>query len=253
MNRLSGKVALITGGTSGIGAEAAKLFAAEGATVVATGSNPETLAKARAELAGVEVVSSDASDPAAIRALVAETARRHGRIDVLFANAGMASYLPQDKVDEAFYDRMFALNTRGAFFLVQETAKAMPEGGAIVLTSSNAHAQGMANLSVYAASKAALRSLGRNFAAELAPRRIRVNTVSPGPIRTPIWNKATGMTDEQLSEMEKQIAARIPLKRTGRPSEVAYAALFLASDEASFTTGVDLPVDGGIMDLGYAQ
>ena len=253
MDRLSGKVALITGGTSGMGAEAAKLFAREGATVVVTGSTPATVERARTDLAGVEVVASDASDHAAIQSLVAETARKHGRIDVLFANAGMARYLPYGQVDEAFFDRMFALNTRGAFFLVQEVARVMPDGGAIVLTSSNAHAQGMENLSVYAASKAALRSLGRSFAAELAPRRIRVNTISPGPVRTPIWEKATGMTAEQLAGMEQQIGARIPLKRVGQPSEVAYAALFLASDEASFTTGADFPVDGGILDLGYVQ
>ncbi len=250
MDRLSGKVALISGGTSGMGAATAKLFAAEGASVIVTGSNPETLEGARNDLDGIEVIASDAGDPAAVAALVADVARRHGRIDVLYVNAGIARYAPFEQVDEAFFDKVFDVNTRGAFFLIKEVVKVMPDGGSIVLTSSIAHALGMPGLSVYSASKAALRSLGRAFAAELAPRNIRVNTISPGPIETPIWGKMTGGSAEQVSAMKDQMAATIPLKRVGRPEEVAAAALFLASGESSFMTGADLPVDGGRLDLG---
>lgn len=250
MSRLTGKIALISGGTTGMGAAMAKLFAAEGATVIATGSNPETLSKARSELPGVDIIASDAADPGAVRDLVSSVANKHGRLDVLVVNAGTAGYVPVGTVEEAFFDRMFDLNTRGAFFLMQEAVRVMPDRSSIVLTSSIAHAMAMPNNSVYSASKAALRSLGRTFAGELAARGIRVNTISPGPIVTPIWTKITGATGEQLQAMEKQIASRVPLKRVGRPEEIAFAALFLASDESSFVTGVDLPVDGGTLAIG---
>jgi NAD(P)-dependent dehydrogenase (short-subunit alcohol dehydrogenase family) len=155
------------------------------------------------------------------------------------------------QVEEEFFDRVFDLNTRGAFFLMQEVVRVMPDGGSIVLTSSIAHAMAMPNNSVYSASKAALRALGRNFAGELAARGIRVNTISPGPIVTPIWTKITGATGEQLQAMESQIAARVPMKRAGRPEEVAAAALFLASDDSTYVTGADLPVDGGVLAIGF--
>ena len=234
-----------------MGAATAKLFAAEGASVVVTGSNPDTVAKAQADLPGVEVIASDATDLAAVRALVSGVAEKHGRIDILCVNAGTAGYVPVGQVNEGFFDRMFNLNTRGAFFLMQEAVRVVPDGGSIVLTSSVAHAMAMPSNSVYAASKAALRSLGRNFAGELASRGIRVNTISPGPILTPIWTKITGATGEGLQAMENQIAARVPMKRAGRPEDVAAAALFLASDESSYVTGVDLPVDGGVLAIGF--
>jgi len=251
MDKLAGKVALITGGTTGMGAATARRFATEGATVVVTGVSAGTLAQARSESPGVDVIASDASDLDAVRALVADVARRHGRIDVLVVNAGMGGYMPVGQVDEAFYDRLFDLNARGAFFLMQEAAKVMPDGGAMVLTGSIAHAMAMADNAVYAASKAALRSLGRSFAAELAPRGIRVNTISPGPVVTPIWSKLTGATGAQLHAMEAKIAARVPLKRAGQPEDIAAAALFLACAESGFVTGVDLPVDGGLMAIGF--
>ncbi|MGH8147489.1 MAG: SDR family oxidoreductase [Rhodanobacteraceae bacterium] len=251
MNRLEGKIALISGGTTGMGAAIAKRFQTEGATVIATGANPETLEKARKELPGVEVVASDASDIEAIRALAAKVVRDHGRIDILAVNAGTAGYVPVGKVEPDFFDRIFDLNAKGAYFLMQEVVSVMPDGGTIILTSSIAHAIGMANNSVYAASKAALRSMGQTFAGELASRGIRVNTISPGAVATPIWTKLTGATGEQLQAMENQIAAKVPMKRVGRPADIAGAALFLASDDSAYVTGVDLPVDGGVLAIGF--
>jgi NAD(P)-dependent dehydrogenase (short-subunit alcohol dehydrogenase family) len=250
MNRLSGKVALISGGTSGMGAATAKLFVTEGATVIVTGSSDHTVEAARSGLNDIEVIACDAADVNAISALVNDVSARHGRIDVLFVNAGIADYVPIEQVDEARFDRVFDVNARGAFFLVKAVAAVMPDGGSIVLTSSMSQGLGMPGLTVYAASKAALRSLGRTFAAELAPRNIRVNTITPGPIETPIWGKTPGTSAEAVSAMKARYAARVPLKRLGRPDEIANAALFLASDEASFTTGIELPVDGGQLDLG---
>ena len=250
MGRLSDKVALISGGTTGIGAAAARLFLAEGATVIVTGSNPETLEQARRELDGVEIVASDAANLDAIRGLVAKVKAAHGRIDVLFINAGVGAMGPADDVTEADYDRMFAVNAKGAFFLARETARAMPDGGAIVLLSSISGAMGLAGQSPYAASKAALSSFGRTLAGELAPRDIRVNTISPGPVVTPMWGKITGLAGDELTAMQKGVAAIVPLGRVGRPEEIAAAALFLASGDASYITGVDLPVDGGWLELG---
>jgi NAD(P)-dependent dehydrogenase (short-subunit alcohol dehydrogenase family) len=233
-----------------MGAATAKLFVTEGATVVVTGSSDQTVEAARSGLNDIEVIACDAADVNAISALVNDVSARHGRIDVLFVNAGIADYAPIEQVDEARFDRVFDVNARGAFFLVKAVAAVMPDGGSIVLTSSMAQGLGMPGLTVYAASKAALRSLGRTFAAELAPRNIRVNTITPGPIETSIWGKTPGTSAEAVSAMKARYAARVPLKRLGRPDEIANAALFLASDEASFTTGIELPVDGGQLDLG---
>ena len=249
MARLNGKIALITGGTSGIGAATAKRFQAEGATVIVTGSNPQTLEVARRELPGVEVIASDAGDPRATKTLIDGVKARHGRIDVLFVNAGIAKFAPSAMVDEAFFDAHFNINVRGAYFVIKHAAPVMSDGGSIILTASVAGVLGGDGIAtVYSATKAALRSFGRTFAAELAPRRIRVNTISPGPIETPIFGK-TGMTAEQISGFAETLVAQIPLKRIGRPEEVAAAAVFLASDEASFTTGAELFVDGGMVDV----
>lgn len=248
VERLKGKIVLITGGTSGMGAATAKLFKAEGATVIVTGSNPDTLAAARRDLEGIEIIASDAGDAAAAKALVDEVKKRHGRVDVLFVNAGVARRSPAEMTDEAVFDLQFNVNTRGPYFLIQAAVKAMPDGGSIILTSSISHAMGMPGMTVYAATKAALRSFGRTFATELAPRNVRVNTISPGPIETPIWGKL-GASPSQIEAMKEQYVARIPLKRVGRPEEIAGAALFFASDDSSFTTGADLPVDGGMLDL----
>ena len=248
MSKLKGKVALITGGTSGIGAATAKLFQSEGATVVVTGSSQASVDKAKAELPVIEVLLSDAADVAATKALVSYVKTAHGRIDVLFVNAGIAKFAAIGEVDEAFFDAQFDVNVRGAFFLVKHAVAAIPDGGAIILTASVAGASGgLPGATVYGATKAALRSFGRTFARELAPRGIRVNTISPGPIVTPILDKG-GFTAAQKEGFIAGAAARIPLARTGTSEEVAAAALYLAAD-ATYTTGAELFVDGGLIDL----
>ncbi len=200
MGKLDGKIALITGGTTGIGAATARLFHSEGATVVVTGSNPKTIEAAKAELPGIEVVASDQGDTGAAKALVDQVKARHGRIDVLFVNAGIARFAPLEAVDEAFFDAQFNVNVRGAYFLMKHAAPVISDGGAIILTASTG---GLARRSRHerlcGRSKAALRSFGRTLAAELAPRNIRVNTVSPGPIETPIFGKS-GLPDEQIDQ-----------------------------------------------------
>jgi NAD(P)-dependent dehydrogenase (short-subunit alcohol dehydrogenase family) len=247
MGKLEGKVALITGGTSGIGAATARLFKAEGATVVVTGSSPASVDRARTELPGVEALVSDAADVSAAKALVDQVTARHGRIDVLFVNAGVAQFAPLGEIDEAFYDRLFDVNVKGAFFLIKHAVPAIPEGGAIVLTASVAGAAGgLPGASVYGATKAALRSFGRTLAKELLPRGVRVNTISPGPIETPIIDR--GLTPEQGRSFREGAATRIPMGRIGTAEEVARAALYLAAD-ATYTTGAELFVDGGLIDL----
>ena len=248
MAKLDGKVALITGGTTGIGAATARLFRQEGATVVVTGSNPETLEAARRELRDIEVVAADAADIAATRALIHDIHARHGRLDVLFVNAGIARMAPSSEVDERQFDAMFNVNVRGAYFAIRYAAEIMSDGGAIVLTASVSGVTGGPGQTVYGATKAALRSFGRTFAGELAPRGIRVNTISPGPIETPIFGKI-GIPASQLETMVDDMLKRIPLRRVGQPEEVAAAALFLASADSSFTTGGELFVDGGMVDV----
>jgi NAD(P)-dependent dehydrogenase (short-subunit alcohol dehydrogenase family) len=248
MAKLQGKIALITGGTSGIGAATAKLFQAEGATVIATGSSQASVEAAKPDLPGIELVVSDASDTAAAKALVELVKARHGRIDVLFANAGRAQFAPIDQVDEAFFDHQFNTNVRGVFFLLKHAAPVMADGGSMILTASVAGSTGgLPGATVYGATKAALRSFGRTFASELAPRRIRVNTVSPGPIDTPIFLK-NGYPQSAADAFLEGAKTRIPLGRAGHPDEVARAALYLAAD-ATFTTGAELFVDGGLVDL----
>jgi NAD(P)-dependent dehydrogenase (short-subunit alcohol dehydrogenase family) len=248
MAKLDGKIALISGGTSGIGAETAKLFQSEGATVVVTGSSERSVAAAKAALPGIEVLLSDAGNVAATEALVDQVKAKHGRIDVLFVNAGIAKFAPIDRVEEALFDSQFDVNVKGAFFLMQHAIPVIPDGGAIILTASVAGAAGgLGGSTVYGATKAALRSFGRTFAKELLPRGIRVNTISPGPIVTPILDK-NGFTAAQKDAFIEGAKARIPLGRTGTAEEVAAAALYLAAD-ATYTTGAELFVDGGMIDL----
>jgi NAD(P)-dependent dehydrogenase (short-subunit alcohol dehydrogenase family) len=245
MARLSGKVALITGGTSGIGAATARLFKQEGATVVATGASSKSVEAARAELPGIEVVQSDQADPSASKALADQVAARHGRIDILFVNAGVAGFTPLDQITEEDFDRQFGINVRGALFAAKAAAPHIPEGGSIIFTASTAASSGMAGASVYSASKAAVRSLARSLGAELAPRGVRVNVVSPGPIETPIFGK-TGMSAEQIDGFKSGIQSRVPLGRIGRAEEIAAVALFLAAD-ASFVTGEEIVAGGGLV------
>ena len=248
MAKLSGKIALITGGTTGIGAATARLFQAEGATVIVTGSGAKSVDAAAETLPGVEALISDAGNPAAAKALVDQVVAKHGRIDVLFVNAGVAGFAPFEQIDEVFYDRQFDINVKGAFFLLKHAAPAIPDGGAIILTASVAGSVGgFGGGTVYGATKAALRSFGRTFAKDLTPRGIRVNTISPGPIVTPLLDK-NGFTAAQKDAFIDGAKTRIPLGRTGTSQEVAAAALYLAAD-ATYTTGAELFVDGGLIDL----
>ena len=248
MAKLDGKIALISGGTSGIGAETAKLFQSEGATVVVTGSSERSVEAAKAALPGIEVLVSDAGNVAATEVLVDQVKAKHGRIDVLFVNAGIAKFAPIAQVDEAFYDSQFNVNVKGAFFLIKHAIPVIPDGGAIILTASVSGAAGGlgGSSTIYGSTKAALRSFGRTFAKELTPRGIRVNTISPGPIITPILDKS--FTPAQKDNFIEGAKTRIPLGRTGTAAEVAAAALYLAAD-ATYTTGAELFVDGGLIDL----
>ena len=248
MAKLDGKIALISGGTSGIGAETAKLFLTEGATVIVTGSSQASVEAAKVALPGIEVLVSNAGDVAATKALVDQVAAKHGHIDVLFVNAGVAKFAPIAQVDEAFYNSQFDVNVKGAFFLLKHAIPAIPDGGAIILTASVAGAGGgLGGSTIYGSTKAALRSFGRTFASELKSRGIRVNTISPGPIDTPILDK-NGFTPAQKDAFLTGAATRIPLGRAGTSPEVAAAALYLAAD-ATYTTGAELFVDGGLIDL----
>jgi NAD(P)-dependent dehydrogenase (short-subunit alcohol dehydrogenase family) len=248
MAKLDGKIALISGGTSGIGAATARLFRSEGATVIVTGSSQKSVEAASAELPGIEILVSDAADVAATKALIDQVKASHGRIDILFVNAGMARFAPLEQIDEAFFDAQFDVNVKGAFFLIKHAAPVISEGGAIILTASVAGASGgLGGGTVYGATKAALRSLGRTLARELTPRKIRVNTISPGPIVTPILDK-NGFTPAQKDAFIEGAKTRIPMGRVGTVEEVAAAVLYLAAD-ATYTTGSELYVDGGLIDL----
>ena len=246
MTRLANKTALITGGTSGIGLETAKQFLAEGARVAITGTNPQTLTAARGELGDdVLIIRADASDVAAQKTVAADIEATFGTLDILFINAGVADLRPVENWDEAGFDRTFDINVKGPFFLVQALLPILTNPASIVLnTSVNAHI-GMPTSSVYGASKAALLSMTRTLSGELTGRGIRVNAVSPGPIATPLYGKL-GLSQEGVEAMAAGVLAQVPAARFGAPSEVAKAVVFLASDEASFTVGAELQIDGGM-------
>jgi NAD(P)-dependent dehydrogenase (short-subunit alcohol dehydrogenase family) len=245
MNRFAGKRAVIIGGTHGIGLATARALVDGGAAVLVTGKNAANLDAATRLLGpGARVVSSDASSLAAISALADLVARELDRIDLLFINVGVASLDPFAEVTEASYDHVFDVNAKGAFFTAQRLAPRIRDGGALVFTTSIANAGGFPGMTIYAGSKAALRAFTQGLAAELLPRRIRVNAVSPGFIKTPTMGVA-GITDELRAGFEHEGNAVTPMRRIGTPEEVAAAVLFLAFD-ATFTTGVELAIDGGL-------
>src|SRR5712671_1506271 len=215
MGRLSGKVAVVTGGTTGIGFATARLFAAEGAKVIATGHNPDTLAAARKELSGVaEVVRSDAGDPAQVRKLFAEIGRAHGRIDVLFLNAGIAKFAPLADSPEDLFDQILQVNLKGPFLAIQAALPFLGKGSSVIFNTSAVTERAFAGASVYSASKAALAALARGAALELGARGVRVNSVRPGPITTPIFDKL-GLPREAREEFLRTTSERIPLGRIG--------------------------------------
>lgn len=249
MKRLQDKRALITGGTTGIGFETARQFMREGARVIVTGLQDETLARARQQL-GTEalVVQSDAGDVQAQRRLADLVGEHFGRLDVAVLNAGIGVFKPLEQWDEEAFDRSFAINFRGPFFLLQALAPMLANPASVLLIGSvNAHI-GMPGSSVYSATKAALRSLARTMSGELAPRGVRVNTLSPGPVSTPIYAKL-GLPAEALRQMESSLLAQMPAGRFGRPEEMAQAAVFLASDESAFSVGSELVMDGGFTEV----
>lgn len=246
MNRLKGKRALITGGSSGIGLETARQFIAEGARVAVTARDLKAFDKAREELGEHAVyIASDAADAACQKLLADRVKAEFGALDILFVNAGVADLKPIEQWDEPAFDRSFRINVRGPFFLIQALLPHFANPASIVLNASINADIGMPNASVYAASKAALLSMVRNLSAELISRGIRVNAVSPGPIATPLYSKL-GLSADELKATSEALRNQIPARRFGRPAEIASAVVFLASDESAFTVGSELIIDGGL-------
>jgi len=246
MNRLEGKVAVVTGGNSGIGLATAKRLQQEGARVAISGRSKKTLDEAVKEIGnGVLAVQADVAKLADLDKLYMEVSQKLGKIDVLFVNAGIAKFAPLAETSEGTYDEQFEINTKGAYFTIQKAIPLLNDGASIILNTSVADIQGQMGTSAYSATKAALRSFARTAAAELAERGIRVNTVAPGPIVTPIFGRI-GLPKEAIDEFAKQIVAKVPLKRFGQPEEVAATVAFLASQDASYITGVEINVDGGL-------
>jgi NAD(P)-dependent dehydrogenase (short-subunit alcohol dehydrogenase family) len=245
----AGKVALVTGGNSGIGLAAARAFAKEGARVVLTGRDQSTLDKAAAQL-GTNVIAlrSDAGRISDGITLAESLKREQVTLDALFINAGVSTFAPVEAVEEHMWDTTFDTNVKGPYFLIKALLPLMNQGAAIVLNGSiNAHI-GMPNTTVYAASKAALISLAKTLSSELLSKGIRVNVVSPGPVSTPLYGRL-GLSTEQVSQVATSIQSQIPLKRFGTPNEIASAVLYLSSPESAFIVGTELIVDGGMSQL----
>lgn len=246
MNSLQGKVALITGGSSGIGLASAKQFAEQGAQVIITGRHKQAVDDAVEQIGnGAIGLLGDVADIAHHDRVAAEVVKRFGGLDIYMANAGINTINHSSLVTEAEYESQFSVNTKGVFFGVQKMAPIMRSGGAIIITGSIASEKVMAGHAVYAGSKAAIFAFARSWAIELKSRRIRVNVLSPGPVDTPILDKL-GIPLDDRADFEKSVAESIPLGRLGLPDELGSAALFLASDASSFVTGINLCVDGGM-------
>jgi NAD(P)-dependent dehydrogenase (short-subunit alcohol dehydrogenase family) len=245
MGKLEGKIALITGGTSGIGRATAKRFVNEGAYVFITGRRDPELAAAVKEIgSNITGVRGDVSSLGDLDRLFAQIEREKGTLDIVFANAGIATYAPFGTITEEHYDSIFDINVKGLLFTVQKALPLVPDGGSIILNASIVASKGLPANSVYSATKAAVRSFARTWTTDLKDRRIRVNAVSPGPIDTPGLNDlvaSTGAGEQRL----KMISNNVPLGRLGTPDEIARAVVFLASDDSSFITGTELFVDGG--------
>ena len=244
--KLAGKIALVTGGTVGIGLATAQRFVAEGAYVFITGRRQAELDAAVQQLGSQAFgVQGDVSNLADLDRVTAAIKAQKGRLDVLFANAGIAEFAPLDAVTEAQYDRQFDINVKGTFFTVQKALPLLADGAAIVLMASIVGVKGFESNSVYSATKAAIRSLARTLTSDLKSRRIRVNAISPGPIETPGLNSVLS-EPAQMAQFKAQMAVGVPLGRIGEADEIAKAVVFLASDDSSFVTGAELFVDGGM-------
>jgi len=243
--KLEGKVALITGGNSGIGLATAKQFVNEGAYVFITGRREAELAAAKKQIGkNVTAIQGDVSNLDDLDRLFAQIKKEKGKIDIVFANAGVARYAPLGTITEDFFDSIFDINVKGVLFTVQKALPVLRDGGSIILNASIVATKGLSANSVYSATKAAVRSFARTWTTDLKDRRIRVNVISPGPIDTPGLSEllASSETGEQRKKM---ISTTVPLGRFGRPEEIAKAVVFLASDDASYITGIELFIDGG--------
>jgi NAD(P)-dependent dehydrogenase (short-subunit alcohol dehydrogenase family) len=249
MKRLEGKVAVITGGTSGIGLATAQRFVEEGAYVFITGRRQGELDAAVDQIGknNVTGVQGDVSSLADLDRLYAAVREQKGRIDILFANAGIGDFAPLGEITEAHFDKVFSVNVKGLLFSVQKALPLFQEGGggSIILNASVASSMGLESSTVYSATKAAVRSFARTWTADLKPRKIRVNAISPGPIDTPIFSTMIE-NEEQIKMMKTSLAASVPMGRMGSPDEIAKAVLFLASDDSSYVTGIELFIDGGM-------
>ena len=248
MKKLEGKVALITGGNSGIGLATAKRFQAEGAKVIITARSAETFAKAQAEYGTVfDVIQTDVSSVDSLDRLYATVKAKHGGLDILFANAGIAFFRPSTESDPEFFDNQFNTNVRGLYFTVTKALPLLNVGASVILNASAVGQKGIPGASVYSATKAAVRSFARTWTSEIPVAQVRFNVLSPGATSTPIFSK-TGMSKEEVAGFEQGMTASIPAKRFGTPDEMASVALFLASSESSFVCGAEITADGG-----YAQ
>jgi NAD(P)-dependent dehydrogenase (short-subunit alcohol dehydrogenase family) len=249
MTKLKNKMAVVTGGTSGIGRATAQDFIEQGATVIITGRHQATVDETVKALGPkAHGVVSDAGKMADIQALAGRIKLLVGNIDVLFVNAGYGKFAPLGQIDEAHFDEQFNVLVKGTLFTVQHLAPLMREGGSVVLNTSVVTEVGMPGAAVYSAAKAAVQSLVKTLAAEFAPQKIRVNAVSPGPIETDFFNK-TGMNEAEINGFAGAVLPQVPLARFGQPSEVAKAVTFLASDDASYLLGTELFVDGGMTQI----
>ncbi len=249
MSRFAGKKVLVTGGNSGMGFDTAKEFIREGAEVFITGRNPETLAAALKELGPkARMAVSDSGNLKDI-AILAETIKKEfGHLDAAFINAGIAQFVPLEELTEKHFDDTFNTNVKGPLFLVQKIAPLFINGGSIILNGSVVAQKGFPNATVYSATKAAIVNLAKTLSTDLLSKKIRVNTLSPGPIETPIFSRMGG-TAEETRQMSEHMASMVPLKRLGTGKEIAKTVLFLASDDSSFILGSDISVDGGVAQL----
>ena len=245
-NKLEGKIALVTGGSSGLGLATAQRFAGEGAKVFITGRRSEELDNAVKQIGSQTVgIQGDISNLADLDRLYDAIKQQVGRLDVLFANAGGGEFAPLGQISESHVDKWLRINIKGTLFTVQKALPLMPAGASIILNGSMVSIKGLPAFGVYAATKAALRSFARTWSVDLRDRKIRVNVVAPGTVVTPGYKDSLGLTDEQIKDMQSQAAAMAPLGRAGTPDEIAKAVLFLASDDSSYVNGIELFVDGG--------
>jgi NAD(P)-dependent dehydrogenase (short-subunit alcohol dehydrogenase family) len=249
-NKLAGKIAVITGGNSGIGLATAKHFVNEGAYVFITGRRQAELDAAVAEIGrNVTGIPGDVSNLVDIDGLYATVKQQKGKLDIVFANAGTGEFAPLGQITEQHFDKTFNVNVKGLLFTVQKSLPLLQEGSSIILNASIVASKGMPAFSVYSATKAAVRSFARTWSVDLKDRHIRVNTISPGIVPTPAYNNVLGMTEEQLDQFVQSSLPKIPSGRAGTADEIAKAVVFLASDDSSYVNGIELFVDGGLAQI----